>query len=416
MDNERGFNMTTVACSDVEDARAALREIARHTSLDLSRTFSKLAHNEIYLKMENLQKTGSFKIRGAYNKIHRLSPAEKRRGVIAASAGNHAQGVAYAAARAGLRATIVMPETAPLTKVMATRGYGADVVLAGQAYDEAFQRAQELQEEQGATFIHAFDDAAVIAGQGTVGLEILEDLPDVSTIVVPIGGGGLVAGIATAVKALAPHVRIIGVQASGAAAMYLSKQAHHLVTIKEAATVADGIAVKVPGSLTYDIIQHHVDEIVTVSDEEIAGAILMLLERSKVVSEGAGAVGLAAVLNGKIPGRDRKTAVVISGGNIDVNVISRIIERGLRKAGRRIRLSLSVPDRPGTLGKVLNTIAGLRVNVISIYHDRIGANVALGQAEVILSLETRNEEHSSELLKALNEEGYLVKILGQTGD
>lgn len=408
--------MASVVLNDVERARDALQGIVHRTPLDLSRTFSELSHNEIHLKMENLQKTGSFKIRGAYNKIHNLSADEKSRGVIAASAGNHAQGVAYAAARAGLRATIVMPETAPLSKIMATQSYGADIVLAGQVYDEAFQRARELQQEQGATFIHAFDDEKVIAGQGTIGLEILQDLPDVSTIVVPIGGGGLIAGIAVAVKALAPHVRIIGVQASGAKAMYLSKKAEHLVVTKDAATVADGIAVKVPGTLTYEIIQTCVDEIVVVEDEEIAGTILMLLERSKVIAEGAGAVSLAAISSGKIPGRDRKIAAVISGGNIDVNVISQIIERGLVKAGRRIRMSMSVIDRPGTLRKLLTIIANLRVNVISVYHDRTAVNVPLGKAEVVLSLETRDRKHTEDLLGVLNEEGYAVKILGQTGE
>lgn len=412
MGGERGLDMVTVGLSDVEQARDALLGIVHRTSLDLSRTFSELTYNEIHLKMENLQKTGSFKIRGAYNKIHHLSSEEKRRGVIAASAGNHAQGVAYAASRAGLRATIVMPETAPLSKIMATRGYGAEVILAGQVYDEAFRRAQELQQIHGATFIHAFDDEKVIAGQGTIGLEILQDLPDVSTIVAPIGGGGLIAGIAVAIKTLAPHVRIIGVQASGAPAMYLSKQAEHLVTTKDAVTVADGIAVKVPGSITYEIIQQYVDDIVTVEDEEIAGTILMLLERSKVTVEGAGAVSLAAILHGKIPGRGRKIAAVISGGNIDVNVISRIIERGLTKTGRRIRLSMPITDRPGTLKKLVTTIAELQANVISIHHDRIASDVPLGQAEVILSLETKDQKHTEELLAALNDQGYVVKLLG----
>lgn len=403
--------MYSVTLRDIQKAGDALQGIIHHTSLDFSRTFSAMAHNDVYLKMENLQKTGSFKIRGAYNKIHNLLLQERTTGVIAASAGNHAQGVAYAAARAGLRSTIVMPEAAPLSKIMATRGYGAEIVLAGQVYDEAFQRAQELQHEQGLTFIHAFDDAEVVAGQGTVGLEILEDLPDVSAIIVPIGGGGLIAGIATVVKAVAPHVKVIGVQASGAAAMYLSKQAGQIITTKDAVTVADGIAVKVPGTLTYDIIRRYVDDIVTVEDEEIANAILMLLERSKVSTEGAGAVSLAAVLSGKIKGYGQKIAAVISGGNIDVNVISRIIERGLVKAGRRILLSTPVTDRPGSLTKLLSIIANLSVNVISIYHDRINPSVSLGQAEVVLSLETRDIGHTEELLNTLNREGYTVKVL-----
>jgi len=408
--------MSSVTINDIKQASEALQGIIHRTPLDLSRTFSELAHNQVYLKMENMQKTGSFKIRGAYNKIHNLSLIEKNRGVIAASAGNHAQGVAYAAARAGLRAMIVMPEVAPLSKVMATLGYGAEVTLSGQVYDEAFRRAQELQQEQGFTFIHAFDDAQVIAGQGTIGLEILQELPDVSTIVVPIGGGGLIAGIATVVKGIAPHVRVVGVQASGAPAMYLSKKAAHIVTTKDAVTVADGIAVKVPGTITYEIIRKYVDEIVTVEEEEIAGAILMLLERSKVSAEGAGAVSLAAILNGKIGGRGQKLVAVVSGGNIDVNVISRIIERGLVKAGRRILVATPVTDRPGSLIKMLTIIAGLGVNVISISHDRIDPGVSLGQAEVVLSLETRDIGHAEELLRNLNREGYAVKVLRRTGD
>lgn len=407
--------MALVTLADVERAREALEGIIHRTPLDLSQTFSRMADNEVFLKMENLQKTGSFKIRGAYNKIESLSAAEKGRGVIAASAGNHAQGVAYAAARAGLRATIVMPEIAPLSKIVATRGYGAEVVLAGQVYDEAFCRAQELQREQGATFIHPFDDEQVIAGQGTIGLEILRDLPDVSGIVAPIGGGGLIAGIATAVKSLAPHVRIIGVQASGAPAMYLSKKADHIVTTKAAFTIADGIAVKVPGSLTYEIIQRYVDEIVTVEDEEIAGTILMLLERSKVIAEGAGAVGLAAILHGKISGREKKLVAVISGGNIDVNMISRIIERGLAKQGRRVRLSMPLTDRPGALCRLLSVVADLRVNVVSVRHDRVDPNVPLGLAEVGLSLETRDPHHTQELLTTLQREGYDVRILDHKG-
>jgi threonine dehydratase len=408
--------MSLVTLADIERARDALQGIIHRTPLDLNRTFSQMANNEVYLKMENVQKTGSFKIRGAYNKIDNLSATEKSRGVIAASAGNHAQGVAYAAARAGLRSTIVMPEIAPLSKIVATRGYGAEVVLAGQVYDEAFRRAKELQCEQGSTFIHAFDDEQVIAGQGTIGLEILNDLSDVSTIVVPIGGGGLISGIAVAVKTIAPHVRVIGVQASGAPAMYLSKKAEQIVSTKDAVTVADGIAVKIPGAMTYDIIHRYVDEIVTVEDEEIATTILMLLERSKVIAEGAGAVSLAAILNGKIPGQGRKIVAVLSGGNIDVNLISRIIERGLAKAGRRVRLSMPVIDRPGALHKMLSIIADLRGNVISIHHDRVDANVPLGQAEVGLTLETRDNQHTHELLNTLKKEGYDVKVLGQTGE
>ena len=278
----------------IREAAAALAGVAHATPLDRSSTFSQMVGAPVYLKLENLQKTGSFKLRGAYNKIHLLSETEKKCGVIAASAGNHAQGVAYAASHAGIRSVIVMPETAPLSKVSATRGYGAEVVLAGTSYDEAFARAKQLEQQQGLTFVHAFNDPQVMAGQGTIGLEILRELPELATVVVPIGGGGLIAGVATAIKALAPQVRVVGVQAAGADAMARSKQAGVLTPTAVASTIADGIAVKSPGDATFAVIQQVVDEIVTIDDEAIAAAILMLLERAKLMVEGAGAIGLAA--------------------------------------------------------------------------------------------------------------------------
>ncbi|SDF00801.1 threonine ammonia-lyase [Sporolituus thermophilus] len=399
-----------VTLNDVKQAQEALAGLVHRTPLDYSHTFSAMAGCDVYLKLENLQKTGSFKIRGAYNKIHSLTEAEKRRGVIAASAGNHAQGVAFAARLAGIRATIVMPEVAPLAKIMATRGYGAEVLLAGAVYDEAFQKAKQVQAEKGQTFIHAFNDPAVIAGQGTVGLEILRDLDDVSAIVAPIGGGGLIAGIAAAVKELAPHVKIYGVQAQGAPAVYMSKQAHEIKTTPDAVTMADGIAVKVPGDLTFAIIDKYVDDVVVVDDEATAGAILMLLERAKLMVEGAGAVSLAAVLHGKIPAKG-KLACILSGGNIDVNFISRIIERGLVKAGRRVKMTTLVLDRPGELQRLLAVIAKSRANVIHVYHDRVARNVPLGQAVVELSLETRDALHTDEILANLRREGYTVSLL-----
>lgn len=399
-----------IGLADIEQAYDALRSVVHRTPLDRSSTFSNMAGCDVYLKLENLQKTGSFKIRGAYNKIRILTAAEKARGVIAASAGNHAQGVAFAAGMAGAKATIVMPEVAPLAKSMATRGYGAEVVLKGLVYDDAFQKAQELQEQTGQTFIHAFNDPAVIAGQGTIGLEILESLPDVSSIVVPVGGGGLIAGIAMAVKTRAPHVKVYGVQAQGASAMVMSKRAHEIRTTPEAVTMADGIAVKVPGDLTFGIIDPYVDDIVTVDDEAIAGTILMLLERSKLMVEGAGAVSLAAVLQHKIPASG-KVVAVISGGNIDVNFISRIIERGLVKAGRRIKISAAINDRPGVLQHLLNVIAHLQANVISVYHDRVEQNVPLGQAVVEISLETRDAMHTDQILNSLREDGYNAKVI-----
>jgi threonine dehydratase, medium form len=399
-----------VSLADIQAAQAAMAGVVHDTPLDRSQTFSRMTGCDVYLKLENLQKTGSFKIRGAYNKIRSLTADEKARGVIAASAGNHAQGVASAASATGTRATIVMPEIAPLAKIIATRGYGAEVVLSGTVYDEAFERALELQKTGGQTFINAFNDNAVIAGQGTIGLEILRALEDVTSIVVPVGGGGLIAGVALAVKEMAPHIKIYGVQAQGAPAMYMSKRAHTIKTVPDAVTMADGIAVKVPGDLTFAIIDKYVDDIVVIDDEAIASTILMLLERAKLMVEGAGAVSLAALLHGKIPAKG-KVVSVISGGNIDVNMISRIIERGLVKAGRRVRISTMVVDRPGALHRLLTMIAALKANVIHVYHDRVERNVPIGQSIVEVGLETRDTLHTEEILATLRKEGYNVEVL-----
>ena len=396
-----------LSLDDIRAAARALASVAHETPLDGSSTFSGMAGRPVYLKLENLQKTGSFKLRGAYNKIRLLSAAEKARGVIAASAGNHAQGVAYAARHAGIRSVIVMPETAPLSKVSATRGYGAEVVLAGSSYDEAYARAKELEAEDGLTFVHAFNDPAVMAGQGTIGLEILRQLPQLEAVVVPIGGGGLISGVATAIKEMAPHIKVYGVQAEGADAMARSKAANKLIQTAGASTIADGIAVKAPGDLAFEVIRKYVDEIVTIDDEAIASAILMLLERAKLVVEGAGAIGLAALLHGKIPSQG-PVACLISGGNIDVNFIARIIERGLVKAGRRVILTTRVIDRPGSLQKLLASIAASRGYVLYVHHDRIQHDVPLGQAKVQVSLETRDTEHTREILDALQREGYEV--------
>lgn len=399
-----------VLFQDINRAAEALKEVVHNTTLDRSRTFSDLAGCNVYLKLENMQKTGSFKIRGAYNKIVSLTNEEKVKGVIAASAGNHAQGVAYAANAAGIKATVVMPEAAPLSKVMATRGYGAEVILSGSVYDDAFQKAKEIQSKTGQTFIHAFNDPYIIAGQGTVGLEILKALREVTSIVVPVGGGGLIAGIAIAVKELAPHVKIYGVQAAGAQAMHISKSEHALTATAEAATIADGIAVREPGSLTFSIIEHYVDDIFVVDDEAIATAILMLLERSKLMVEGAGAITLAAILNGKIPDKGNVVGV-ISGGNVDVNFISRIIERGLVKAGRRVRISTTLADRPGALQSFLNVISQTNANVLHVLQDRVERNVDLGKAAVEVSLETRDVIHTESILSSLRQRGYDVKVI-----
>ena len=401
--------MADLTLAAIQAALHRMEKVVHCTQLDYSTTFSRMAGCEVYLKLENLQKTGSFKIRGAYNKIVTLSDEERRRGVITASAGNHAQGVAFAANKAGIPATIVMPEVAPLAKIQATRGYGAEVVLAGGVYDEAYAKACELQQKSGATFVHAFDDPAVMAGQGTIGLEILAEMPDLSAVVVPVGGGGLIAGVATAIKEINPKIRVIGVQASGAPAVYLSKRAHARVETPEAVTMADGIAVRLPGAQTFAAIEKYVDDVVIVDEEEIAATILLLLERSKLMVEGAGAVSLAALVHGKLP-LTGKVAAVLSGGNVDVNFISRIIEHGLVKAGRRVKLVTRVLDRPGELQKLIAVIAALKANVAHVYHDRTARDVPIGQASVEISLETRDMAHADLLLKTLREQGYPVDL------
>jgi len=392
-------------------ARKRLSGIARRTPLDYSTTFSEMTGSAVYLKLENMQKTGSFKIRGAYNKVMSLNSEERALGVVAASAGNHAQGVAFAAARAGIRCTVVMPVGAPISKVMATQGYGADVILAGSGYDEAYQLARQLQAENGASFIHGFDDPDVIAGQGTIALELLDDLPDVEAVLVPVGGGGLIAGISFALKKLKPAVRVIGVQAEGAPAMCLSYRRGYLQEYQGTGTFADGIAVRKPGKITFALIRNYVDEIVTVDDEEIASAILLLLERSKIVVEGAGAVGLAALIHGKAAVDSAKTAVILSGGNIDVNILSIIIERGLVKTGRYVRLRTVVTDQPGSLLKLLTAVSDARANVISVTHDRIKQDIPLKQAEVELALESRNKEHVGQIVGSLTRAGYRPEII-----
>lgn len=397
--------------NQIQQAEEMIKEVVKPTPLERSTALSDLTSNEVYLKAENLQKTGSFKIRGAYNKIRLLTEEEKRVGVIAASAGNHAQGVAYAAQVAGIKSTIVMPESAPLTKVLATKGYGAEIVLAGENYDDAYQRADQIREETGKTFVHAFNDPAIIAGQGTLGLEVYAQLPQVDLVLVPVGGGGLISGMAVALKHLNPGIRLIGVQAAGAPAMYLSRQRNSLQFLDSVTTIADGIAIKQPGDLTFALIQEYVDDLITVDDEEIARAILFLLERAKLVVEGSGAVGVAALLHHKLAVRNKKIAIVLSGGNIDVNMVSRIIERGLVKSGRLIRMVTYVADRPGALRKLLQLVAETKANVIAVHHERAELQVPLGQVEVELRLETKDKEHGEKIVGFLTGEGYKVKLI-----
>lgn len=398
-----------VTLADILKAKDNLKGIIHATGMDLSTTFSRMSGADVYLKMENLQKTGSFKIRGAYNKMARLTQEEREQGVIAASAGNHAQGVAFAARRAGINACIVMPEGAPISKVVATRDYGAQVILHGEVYDDAYAKAREIQESSGAVFIHAFDDTDVIAGQGTVGLEIMEHLSDVDLVFVPVGGGGLASGISVAVKTLNPKTKVIGVEADGAACLTASRQAGTPTTLTTAHTIADGIAVKCPGELTFNLLNHYLDDVVTVDDEEISTAILLLLERAKIVVEGAGAVALAAILYGKYPVAGKKTAAVLSGGNIDVNYLSLIIEKGLIKAGRYFRLVTSMTDKPGNLQAFLRVIAQERGNVISINHDRTQVYMPVDQALVEAIIETQGPEHGERIVQALRLQGFMVE-------
>ena len=400
---------TSVTIADIWEAYKLLKPRLHHTPLAPSRTLRDITGADIYLKAENMQRSGSFKVRGASYKLSRLSKEEYSRGVIAASAGNHAQGVAIAAAQNNISCTIVMPETAPLAKVTATQGYGAEVVLHGFTYDDAYQYCLELQQETGATFIHAFDDPDIIAGQGTLGLEMLSDLPDADALIVPVGGGGLIAGITIAARALRPNIRIIGVQAEGAAGCRASLDAGELRTLPSIATIADGIAVKRPGTLTFPIIQNLVDDVVMVNDEEIIGAVLLLMERSKMLVEGAGAAGVAAMLSGVVKLDGKRVLVPLTGGNIDINLVGRFIEHGLAAAGRYFVIHTRLTDRPGELMRLLAIISEMRINVIDVRHQRISSRLPIMQREETLTLETRDRAQCEQLLQRLRAAGYVVE-------
>ena len=399
-----------ITLEDVLAARDRIRGIVAVTPCPLSEPFSEVCGAQIHFKLENLQRTGSFKERGAANKFALLSAEERKRGVVAASAGNHAQAVAFNAQRLGIRATIVMPETAPLSKVMATRKFGATIVLCGNNYDDAYAEARRLQEEKGFVFIHAFDDDAIIAGQGTCALEILEQVPDVEVLVASIGGGGWLGGMALAIKTLKPSVRVVGVESSHLPKMRAALDAGGPIVIPNATTLADGIAVKRAGERTLPLFRKYVDEIVGVDDEEVANAILALIEREKTVAEGAGAAPAAALLQRKIGGLKATTKVVcaVSGGNIDPNVIARIIERGLVVEGRRVMIAVRVPDRPGSLAGVLAAVAAERGNVLEVHHIRAFLQGAIGDTEIEVTLETRGPEHIDALIAALKAKGYAV--------
>ena len=385
-------------------AKFVLKQVARKT--DLIAATRLCPGTDLYLKTENLQVTGSFKVRGAYYKISQLSAEERAKGVIACSAGNHAQGVALAATRMGIKSVVCMPDGAPIMKVESTKRLGAEVELVKGTYDDAHDRAVELQEQTGMTFIHPYDDELVIAGQGTIGLEILDQLPDVDAVIVPIGGGGLISGVAFAIKSLRPEVKIYGVQAAGAPSMEHAFHDHKYETLDSAVTFADGIAVKTPGETTFDMVSQYVDEIVTVSEDEIASAILALMEGQKTVAEGAGAVPVAAVMFGKVDTSEKKTVCVVSGGNVDVTTLSRIITKGLSKAGRIAEISTKVADKPGSLLQLLKVVADSGANILSINHAREDQHSDVGACMVSMVLETRDAAHVEQIRRELTAMGY----------
>jgi threonine dehydratase len=401
------LDTATISLADVVAARGRLGSAIYKTPCARSEALSRMTGQSVFLKLENLQMTGSFKERGALNKIATLTAEQGKRGVVAASAGNHAQGVAYHATERGIRSVIVMPLTTPLVKVTATRGFGAEVVLHGGNYDEACSEALRLCEAEGMTFIHPFDDALVMAGQGTIGLELLEQVDGLEAVVVPIGGGGLIGGIACAVKESRPDIRVIGVQTSRLPSMQEAIAAHHPVTLEAGTTIADGIAVRRAGDVTFPMVEKYVDEIVTVDEDEIASAILTLLEREKTLAEGAGATALAALLQKRtsLPGGTR-TAVLVCGGNIDVTLLSRIIERGLVQDGRLIRLRIHLLDKPGALADLTQLIAQYRANIVDTLHNRAYYGVNLGDTVIDITMETRGREQVEELRAALTASGY----------
>ena len=388
----------------IYQAAFALKNVIRPTNLIAA---PGLSHEcEVYLKPENLQITGSFKVRGSAFKISQLSDEEKAKGVIACSAGNHAQGVALAATKQNIKSLICLPSGAPISKVEATKGYGADVCLVQGVYDDAYKKALELREEYGYAFIHPFDDEDVIAGQGTIGLEILEELDDVDAVVVPIGGGGLISGVAFAIKSLRPNVKIYGVQAAGAASMFNSVRHGKIETLKGVSTFADGIAVKSPGENTFHYCSNYVDEIVTVNEDEISTAILTMMEQQKTIAEGAGAVSVAAILANKLPIKGKKVVCVVSGGNIDVTILSRVIERGLLNSGRTSQLCVELSDRPGQLYEVSGIIADCGGNVISVHHERASETKDINGCYLRIVIETRNFEHIEQIKNKLTENGF----------
>lgn len=390
----------------IYSAKYVLKQIIRETDIIHAPKINPDA--DIYLKTENLQITGSFKVRGAYFRMSRLSAEEKAKGVIACSAGNHAQGVALAAAKNGIKSIICLPDSAPISKIEATKSYGAEICLVKGVYDDAYAEALRQRDEYGYTFIHPFDDEDVIAGQGTIGLELLEQIPDMEAVIVPIGGGGLISGIAFAIKKLNPDIKVYGVQASGAPSMFNSIRDNRIERLESVSTIADGIAVKEPGENTYNLISEFVDEIVTVTDDEISAAILALMEQQKLVTEGAGAVSVAAAMFNKVPVKGKKTVCLLSGGNIDVTILSRVIKRGLLMSGRSCSMNIELIDKPGQLMDVSRIIAELGGNVTSIHHERANEGSAVNGCYLRIVLETRNYDHIEQIRMALTDAGFKI--------
>ena len=394
---------------DFIKAKEKLSKVLLETHLIYSPIFSKESGNKVFIKPENLQKTGSFKIRGAYNKISNLTDAEKKRGVIASSAGNHAQGVAYGAKESGIKAVIVMPKSTPLIKVESTKQYGAEVILHGDVYDDAYKKAKELEEKEGYVFVHPFNDEDVLDGQGTIALEILEELPETDIILVPIGGGGLISGIACAAKILKPEIKIIGVEPEGAASAYEAIKENKVIELKEANTIADGTAVKKIGDLNFEYIKKYVDEIITVSDYELMEAFLLLVEKHKIIAENSGILSIAATK--KLKEKDKKVVSVISGGNIDVLMISSMINKGLIRRDRIFNFSLNIPDKPGELAKVVDLIAELGANVVKLEHNQFKNLSRFKDVELQVTVETNGSEHIKNLVQTFEEKGYeIIKI------
>ena len=391
----------------IQEAQSVLKDVIARTPI----VKADKIHQHLWIKAENLQSTGAFKLRGAYYRLSKLTDEEKARGVIAASAGNHAQGVAYSCKEMGIQGTIVMPKTAPLSKIDATRSYGVNVELQGDTFNDAYEYAKNLQTITGAVFIEPFDDDYIIAGQGTIGLEILDKIEDIDMVLVPVGGGGLISGIAYAIKTLRPQCQVIGVEAKGAASMQASLIAGHPISLNSVATIADGIAVKSPGEKTFAICKEYLDDVVTVSDEEIASAILALSEKMKMVAEGAGAAAVAAAMFHKVDDEGKKCVAVLSGGNIDVSFLSKIIELGLMSTGRKVLLSLDVIDKPGNLEKVIHLVSSTGANIVSVNHNRIYQQTLQSQCRVGLVLETFNHDHIQQVLKTLKDNGYEARLV-----